>query len=463
MARVVQKRTNPPYLLFMFVFLFLLASALAVMFYLDNEKSTKAAEEAKEELGKYASRTERNRDQIRQMVRLFERPPKGESPKTVCAQLDAQIDKLTKLITGTETSFEEAEIKAKVLQKKIGSFVGLVNDVETAITERESAVKDKSDYAQDVTGLKTKLAALSRSKDDLVEDHKKDLADKDAEVNRVTGELTAQSTAHIKAIENLNKGFEKTVGELNNNITTKIREITGLDQENKVLRGRISHLESELREKELKVDPDIIIRQADGKIGKVVAQAGLCYINIGSKDNVMAGLTFSVYPRSGVAKDKVKGSIAVTSVFENVSECQITTFDKNDPLMPGDLIANVAFDSTRTYTFLIQGQFNLSGAHRATPEGAEEVEAIVKRFGGKITDNLDNDTDFVVMGAEPTPPPKPDESASKQEWQIYEEQLNVQKRYNRVKLLAQSLHKMILNTNSFLALTGYMPLKEGRP
>jgi len=43
MARVIQQRTSPPYLLIIMVFLFLIAATVAVLFYLDREKANQKA------------------------------------------------------------------------------------------------------------------------------------------------------------------------------------------------------------------------------------------------------------------------------------------------------------------------------------------------------------------------------------------------------------------------------------
>ena len=124
-------------------------------------------------------------------------------------------------------------------------------------------------------------------------------------------------------------------------------------------------------------------------------------------------------------------------------------------------MANLAFDPTRTYTFAVEGDFDLYGTGKPTADGAAQAKAIIIRFGGKITDQIDLDTDFVVLGAKPAAPPKPSETARAHDCQIYQQQLAIANRYDEVKNLAESMHIPVLNTNKFLAYIGYAPIRSG--
>jgi aspartate-semialdehyde dehydrogenase len=114
------------------------------------------------------------------------------------------------------------------------------------------------------------------------------------------------------------------------------------------------------------------------------------------------------------------------------------------------------------YTFVVEGEFDLYGTGRATPEGTKDAKVLIRRYGGRVIDQIGMDTDFIVIGSEPTRQQQPAETASAQEWKAYREQLKVYERFNEIKLLAESMQIPILNPNKFLAFIGYAPTKADR-
>ncbi len=247
---------------------------------------------------------------------------------------------------------------------------------------------------------------------------------------------------------------------LNRNIAEKAQLITALQAENQQLVKEVEILEEKLRVAgQPKAGGIAVGRKPDGKILSIPpADSKLCYINLGAADRVSPGLTFTVYPPTGIPKNgKGKGTVVITSVYGTTSVCQITAQRRDDPITVNDLVANLAFDPTRTYIFVVEGEFDLYGTGKPTPEGAAEVKALIKRFGGKVADAIDIETDFVILGNKPTPPPKPGATAPAQAHAAYRSQLEVAGRYGEVRALAESMRKAILNTNDFLAFIGHMP------
>ena len=68
MARVVQRRTSPPYLTIVFVFLFLVATTLAVVFYLSADKTNKNAASDRELLESLI--TNREKADVRDLMKV---------------------------------------------------------------------------------------------------------------------------------------------------------------------------------------------------------------------------------------------------------------------------------------------------------------------------------------------------------------------------------------------------------
>jgi len=127
-----------------------------------------------------------------------------------------------------------------------------------------------------------------------------------------------------------------------------------------------------------------------------------------------------------------------------------------------DAIANVAFDATRQYSFVVEGQFDLYGGGRPSLLGTNEVKRLVKKFGGEVADQLTPQTDFVIMGTAPPLPGKPKDEAEDSEKVVYEEQMKIYNKYRDVRDNAVRMRIPVLNTHRFLGLVGYTPARTLR-
>ena len=86
---------------------------------------------------------------------------------------------------------------------------------------------------------------------------------------------------------------------------------------------------------------------------------------------------------------------------------------------------------------------------------------LIKRYGGKIAEDVGIDTDFVIRGERPKLREEPAEFAPPQERHEYRDQLKVVERFDSQDALARSLHVPVLSTNRFLAFIGYSPTRAG--
>jgi NAD-dependent DNA ligase len=239
-------------------------------------------------------------------------------------------------------------------------------------------------------------------------------------------------------------------------IANKNQQLRELEMAVEAKDQTIERLRDELDKKRGTSGEDVIARKADGKILQVKDRENVCYINLGTGDRVTPGLTFTVYPTSGIPENgEGKAKIAVTAVHDTISECRIVERSGKEPIIPGDLVANVAYDPRRTLTFVVDGQFDLRNRGQASPEDIQEVKLLIQRSGGKVADQVDVQTDFVVLGTDPPKPPQPSESAAETVWAVYQAQLREYNRYQETLQAAKSMHVPVLNTNRFLALIGY--------
>ncbi|MDY6914480.1 MAG: hypothetical protein SVT52_08510 [Planctomycetota bacterium] len=455
MARVVQQRPGPPYLLIIVVFLFLTATTLAVLQFMQADKVKKENTTLKSTINNLASPEERSSGLIQKMIDARQESTDGMRA-TVVGQFAQREAALVQAIDPTAASYQVALDKAGAAAGKIGSRRGLV--VELLQAHDQLVQKDKQ-----VDGLKKEADTLQqkiRDKDKAAnaqtkrfDEERNDLKNK---VRELEEQLSSEQTGHEKQQRAIRSEYNDKIAELNKNIAAKaqqIQEFQGDAQRLKRINSKLSDQVKDLLKP--KIGAINVARQPDGKVQKVLQDQEVVYINIGSKDRVVPGLTFSVYLPGGIPETgEGKGSIIVTNVSENISECRISSQKADDPIVEGDLVGNLAFDTLQTYTFVVEGHFDLYAEGEASITGAEKVKAMIKKSGGKLVDKVDVNTDFVVMGQEPPRPARPSENAPPQDWKVYQEWMKIYNHYGDVKLMAQTMHIPVLNTNRFLAFLG---------
>ncbi len=445
MARVVQRRGGPPYVLILLAFLFLASTTLAVLFYVRNDESVKGLGEEKTKSLKLA---------------------KESREKT--AVINDLVKKIAGRIVSPEAAKEEANQRLEGLKPDYGSLSSAIAGLSVNIADLESQIeKGKLIHSE----LRNEVARKEKSIGDIKQELTKQL-------KTIRDELTAKGKLYKKGLDNYKAEVNKANEEFKGILKQRDRRIDSLDaelgdkaMEIQRLGAHVARLQKIIRDIKGKAGSvgEWLVSKPSGKVAKVMPGQGICYINLGERDRVTAGLTFSVFSaRTGIIKTtdkngkiKPKAKIVIVNVGLTTSECRITkTEDKNDPIIEGDLIVNLVFSSTRTYNFVVEGEFDLYGTGRSDPLANRHVRAIIERFGGKVADEISISTDFVVMGDEPPRPPKPAEDAPPAVWKIYHERMKTYDYYRQVKAIAVSLQIPVLNTNRFLAYSGHVPKKR---
>jgi hypothetical protein len=146
-----------------------------------------------------------------------------------------------------------------------------------------------------------------------------------------------------------------------------------------------------------------VLQVKDGVIVRIVPDGDVVYIDLGKRENLKPGMTFSVYsPIRGIPADgKGKATIEVASVFDTTAECRVTSRVPGEPLLVDDIIANPVFDRTRQYHFAVAGDFDLNFDGQPEDPAGKEVIRLIERLGGKVVGTIDSNTDFLVLGSPP--------------------------------------------------------------
>lgn len=385
------------------------------------------------------------------------------------------------------------------------------DDTAAAQKQLASATAEKDKLANDLNGehgVNNALANAQRSLAQLITDNKgkqealdhyKQL-DKDYDVRIQTAEnsMRAQQKAFDDSLAKLRDDQTKAEADLAaartalNALTAKgqtdLTDASGKaeDQRRKLVlqledaQSQIAKLNSEIRDLRLRIknegrgSGDVAVGEADGKVIRVNGASGEVYINLGKKDHISNGLPFTAYdPRLGVrfgTEDQAQGngSLEVIEVGQDTSICRVTRNTPGRAIQAGDLIANIVYhnDLTRKFHFTVFGDFDLDGDGVATAAERDRLISLIQQWGGQVDDDVNAQTDYLVLGAVPKSPMIDDTAATAPADATAPAPGNVagsvsdirnkdQQRYDELKSAAVQLAIPVLNQNRFLAMVGY--------
>ena len=447
MARVVQRRGNPPYLLIFFVGLFLVAAALAVVFANNWLDVKKQRANALDERALLARPGEEQSPELAPLVGVA----RG-SGLSVVTQLLQQRNALIKDLATEGTPFKQAQDLAAAAGPN-GNLVGLVGNLRKQLGDAGDKLKQLQDQlaaAQaQLKGTSDALAGAQKNVTDQTADIRKQLDAKQKEFSDL-------QTQYNTSLEQAKKAWSDQLAEKDRRIGTMVQESQTLKTAAQFKDNLIAQLQDKLKRFQPPSPGETMTRMPDGRIIQAQADINVAYIDIGANDHVVVGLPFEVYDsKAGVTPDgRGKATLVVTNVYPTTAECRIMRTTKTQPIMPNDVIINVAFDATRSRTFVVEGDFDLNGDGHPDPMGSQRVRDLILQYGGKLADKVTVDTDFVVLGMEPVAPPA-SEKPTPQEEQIRAQLAKQADLYKNIEQEAKALQVPVLNTNRFLALIGY--------
>jgi hypothetical protein len=388
-----------------------------------------------------------------------------------------------------QRQLSEAKKKKQTL---VSYLIAERRDLMTKVTGSDRDTADTVNKALETEQVTTNMLAELKTRAGQVRDLNKRiadaeaardraLADKEAEAKRVRDIETAQRatvaalTSQVDTIKGesesmrgeLNKVMasgDERVGRIRGDYDTKESELKAeiekLQSERAVNLQRIKTLEESMRGQRFSGQAEYAL--VDGSVVGNNSADRSVLISVGKKDKVVLGLTFEVYPQGMVIRPDAttgeyprgKASVEVVRVDQDSSVARIVREQKGNPIVRGDVIANALYDPTKSYKFLVYGNFDLSGSGSPTAQGGNEVKAWIRNWGGTTTDELTGDIDFLVLGDRPTVPPDPSAQAP---IEVHEEHIRLQRlarRYDELMQQAIAANIPVLNQNRLRTLIG---------
>lgn len=456
------------YTMITFVALFFIAGTCAVLFFTSSENYKAQAGDLSKKMSSLASDKE-----LRELTKSV---GKKEGKESYFAMMSGYIEELTSAVTGEMP--EDTTISAKVneAKTKINEMMEQLGQDATTAYGPEGA-----DLLGTITALKSELdtARTKQQKAEAMLANLQDEYDLSLENFRLEEERLIEEKNHYqKESDNIQADYDslaeehrKSADDQIKSYMAKLKKAQGtLKQKNQLLK----QLKEELADSQnslkvaiakleaIKPRPDVEVAayKADAGVVSFDMQTDTVFLDIGTKDHVYVGLTFSIYDKNApIPEDGVgKAQIEVFGVTETVSAARIVKSSKKNPIVPDDMAVNLIWDKMSSNSFVVAGQFDFDGDGTIDHDGREKIVDLIKRWGGNVTTDLTIDTDFVVLGYKPKKVIKPTMDDLERDPMLEEKYNKYQKKdryYDNILSRAGAFSVPVFNQNRFMFLIGY--------
>jgi len=254
--------------------------------------------------------------------------------------------------------------------------------------------------------LEAQMTAMVEAETTLKAEFEKNARSMSEQLAQAEAERTAYRSERDKQIETIQKNQDEAQKRHDAELTTARQDKLTAEQETGAVQKRLTTFQTKVGG--LMPGPQKLstARKPDGQILTAAPGERVVYINLGRKDALTLGMPFAVYSaQTGIPADgKPKAQIEVASISDSSAECRIVNVAVNSVILEGDLIANPIYDPDNPMSFVVAGDFDLDRDGLSTPNDTKVIEDLVRKWGGKVTDELTPLTDFVVLGVKPRAP-----------------------------------------------------------
>ena len=394
---------------------------------------------------KFANRTEQSAPEIQATLG----DPSGG---TVVGQLSEEVRALKNMINADPTTTVEA-LESQATAAGVSGT--LLQDIQRLNAELQSATQ----RAANAETARENALAAQQDAEARVKAIKDAFAQAEAELAKRADGTAADASTYLGNINAMDQKFQTEMANIRTELQTTIDE----QQSQIVVKDRrIAELERELSKGDLEGVEPVDVTLADGRIMSIGDNGRTVYIDRGRADNLILGMTFEVYDSGDLVKVdefgdiRGKATIEVTALDERNAVARVVRQQRGTPIKTGDQIVNIAYDPNATLKFFVYGDFDIENTGEPSRADLRRVEGMIDRWGGVLSDALNPDVDFLVLGAEPpSPSPLSPGETNPQKIQEFVQAQKDFETYQNLKGDARLMSVPTLNQNRFLTLIGY--------
>jgi hypothetical protein len=430
---------------------------LTFVFLGQKQNALKDFNELKEQTKQIASESERNNEDTRKLIAEAQ-----AAKKSLVAYVQEQVGVLGQKITGASGKNPAtlvADLDAALKDSGQTSVLGLLTEQRGKLAAAEKAARD-ADAARQAAlqDLQGQAALTKKQKEDLdkaLAAMTKDVGAYKGDVDKFGADLNKARADMAATIERVKREAEDKEAELNNRLTKANEELA-------VARGIISRFQKDRSKDSLRPADEYAL--VDGEVITLdPARSDTVFINRGRKHKVVLGMTFEVYASAQALRPvneggdypRGKATIEIIRIDDESSSARVIRTTRGNPIAKGDVIANAIYDPNKTYTFVVFGNFDYNGDNQDTSAEATDIRALIENWGGKVTDSLTGDVDFLVLGSRPVAPPAPPTDAPAAVLDAYIKQRRAVQDYDKLLEQASATSIPVLSQNRLFTLTGF--------
>jgi translation initiation factor 2B subunit (eIF-2B alpha/beta/delta family) len=357
-----------------------------------------------------------------------------KSTSDVLAQASQTLQKSYQVGTETGADVRMTSMQAAIrsLMQRIDALVLLVNQDATNAATLETQVK----------GLQDELKAAKDEHARQVAQLQQDLKDEKARLSAARDSAIAQSQQSDKA-------KQLTEDRLIADRRQAAAEKEKLERQALTLQNDLKEVSGELAGYR-KVPTETGV---DGHIVSVAEQGTVAYGDLGRKDGVLLGMTFSIFSPTELGKNepKPKAQCRIVKIMQDACELRVFQLQGANPVVSGDVLLNPVYDRERRLRFVLVGKMDIDGDGM---DDTEQLKALIQEFGGRIDTTLTVQTDYLVIGEQPAVPAAPSATDGPGVRQKYEEGRKQFIEYTEAIAKAENFNIPVLSLNRFLGLVG---------
>jgi flagellar motility protein MotE (MotC chaperone) len=428
----------------------------AVIFYGQKQRAEQDLAQARDDLRTIIRPDERNADWVN--TRLNE-ASSAEGRPSLVVYLDRSLRQAMDIAAGDEdlTVEElEARLEAEPFEgAEVNPLTGVIRERNDQIDTLESRIAELDEA---LASARRDLAGQTQITERLREEHEQAIAS-----------LNAELEAYRSDVEDYRGDVTSTIAQNNERVSdiqqTAAEQEAALQETIASLESRVFVLEGQLAEcqgeNESRLRPRDEYALVDGQIIGVNPADDTATLSVGRRDRVTLGLTFEVYDDAGAIRENEEGeypqgkaAVEIIRIDEASSVARIIRENQRNPVVAGDVFANALYDPDKEYSFVVFGNFDMNGDGDATAQERNDVEALIREWGGRLEDDLSGRTDFLVLGDRPKLPIQPAPDAPLPVVQAYIDKQAEVERYNELFERATQASIPVLNQNRLMTLTG---------
>jgi len=316
------------------------------------------------------ARYEEERQISRDISGIFGYFPKGEAGSvTVVDAAKNGLESLKAAFSDMGTNTATFEDAVPVVIAQYAARGKAVNDLKAQV----------ADLQGQISAARASLTKVSGEKDDQIRGLQQQLSDAENQARDTEADLQSRLAAAQADRNDKDSQLRAARGEIDDLQRQAARDKTAATT-------RLTALSESLK---FTKEPEA----PDGEILAISKALGIGWINIGARNRVSRGMVFHIVSGKP-GSDFLKGWCRVLNVEETRSE--VTFFDIVDPfrpIVPGDIIYNPVFDPTGQRNAVLVGRF--SGVY-----SERELKLLLESIGITVQKNLDQETDYLIVGAE---------------------------------------------------------------